>query len=179
MFSKYRSISGIVVNYLANSTNRRIEDDLRKFKEKFLKSHSEVDFNHLFINYNVIPNLSDELKQEFLQLDSIRKESRKNFVLINNNLALLLTKCVIEFPDASDVVHAFFKCLPEYFNSESFLKELKTEDEEKLFDEEEINDLMLHNYVWDSQFVKDNKLSSEVENALMFFVGTQLINDIF
>lgn len=174
-----KNISAYVINHLSNTTNRRIEDDLLKFKQKFLQNHSEIDFNHLFTNQSVVDSLPEDIKTEFLQLQSIRDQARHNFVLAKNKLAILNVKAGIAFVEPQDVLHAFLRCLPEYFNTQSFLEELETVEGYKVFDEEEINDLLLKNYIWDSEFVKSNKIKPEVEEALMFFVGTQLINTIF
>lgn len=175
----FKNISAYLINHLAHTTNKRIEDDLFKFKQKFLQNYSETDFNHLFTNQALVDSLPEDIKEEFLQLQSIREQSRHNFVFAKNKLAILNVKAGIEFPDPQDALHAFLRCLPEYFNTQSFLTEIKTVEGNKILTQEEVDDLMLPNYVWDTIFVKQHKIKPDVEEALMFFVGTQLINTIF
>lgn len=172
-------VIGDFVSTLSANTIRRIESDLQKFKDKYLLNHSENDFNHLFSNPDLVQQLPDDLKDEFNNITSIRNIAKQNIVTLNRKLSVLIVKATIAFPSQIDALTAFFACLPDYFNSESFLKSIKNGLDDEVFSEDDIYQITTQSFVRTSQWVAENTVNQEIEEALMFFVGAQLINDIF
>lgn len=170
---------GYLVSTLSTGTTKRIESDLQKFKEKYIVNHTENDFSHLFTNPDLVEELPDDLKNEFKNVLSIRTLARQNLIMLKNKLSILIVRAGIEFPEKIDAETAFFACLPDYFNTETFLKSIKDNDGDEVFSTDDVNQITSQSFVRNSEWVKRNTVNQETADALMFFVGTQLLNDIF
>lgn len=170
---------GYLISTLSTGTTKRIESDLQKFKDKYIVNHTENDFSHLFTNPELVEELPDNLKNEFKNVLSIRTLARQNLIMLKNKLSILIVRAGIEFPEKIDAETAFFACLPDYFNSETFLKSIKDNDGDEVLSVDDVNQITSQSFVRNSEWVKRNTVSQETVDALMFFVGTQLLNDIF
>ena len=170
---------GYLVSTLSTGTTKRIESDLQKFKEKYIVNHTENDFSHLFTNPDLVEKLPDDLKNEFKNVLSIRALARQNLIMLKNKLSILIVRAGIEFPEKIDAETAFFACLPDYFNTETFLKSIKDNDGDEVLSADDVNQITSQSFVRNSEWVKRNMVNQETADALMFFVGTQLLNDIF
>lgn len=170
---------GYLISTLSTGTTKRIESDLQKFKDKYIVNHTENDFSHLFTNPELVEELPDNLKNEFKNVLSIRTLARKNLIMLKNKLSILIVRAGIEFPEKIDAETAFFACLPDYFNSETFLKSIKDNDGDEVLSVDDVNQITSQSFVRNSEWVKRNTVNQETVDALMFFVGTQLLNDIF
>lgn len=170
---------GYLVSTLATGTTKRIESDLQKFKDKYIVNHTENDFSHLFTNPDLVEELPDDLKNEFKNVLSIRTLARQNLIMLKNKLSILIVRAGIEFSEKIDAETAFFACLPDYFNSETFLKSIKDNDGDEVLSADDVNQITSQSFVRNSEWVKRNTVNQETADALMFFVGTQLLNDIF
>lgn len=170
---------GYLVSTLSTGTTKRIESDLQKFKEKYIVNHTENDFSHLFTNPDLVEELPDDLKNEFKNVLSIRTLARQNLIMLKNKLSILIVRAGIEFPEKIDAETAFFACLPDYFNTETFLKSIKDNDGDAVLSADDVNQITSQSFVRNSEWVKRNTVNQEIADALMFFVGTQLLNDIF
>lgn len=170
---------GYLVSTLSTGTTKRIESDLQKFKDKYIVNHTENDFSHLFTNPELVEELPDDLKNEFKNVLSIRTLARQNLIMLKNKLSILIVRACIEFPEKIDAETAFFACLPDYFNSETFLKSIKDNDGNEVLSADDVNQITSQSFVRNSEWVKRNTVNQETADALMFFVGTQLLNDIF
>ena len=170
---------GYLVSTLSTGTTKRIESDLQKFKDKYIVNHTENDFSHLFTNPDLVEELPDDLKNEFKNVLSIRTLARQNLIMLKNKLSILIVRAGIEFPEKIDAETAFFACLPDYFNSETFLKSITDNDGDEVLSADDINQITSQSFVRNSEWVKRNTVNQETADALMFFVGTQLLNDIF
>lgn len=170
---------GYLISTLSTGTTKRIEADLQKFKDKYIVDHTENDFSHLFTNPELVEELPDNLKNEFKNVLSIRTLARQNLIMLKNKLSILIVRAGIEFPEKIDAETAFFACLPDYFNSETFLKSIKDNDGDEVLSVDDVNQITSQSFVRNSEWVKRNTVNQETVDALMFFVGTQLLNDIF
>lgn len=170
---------GYLVSTLSTGTTKRIESDLQKFKDKYIVNHTENDFSHLFTNSELVEDLPDDLKNEFKNVLSIRTLARQNLIMLKNKLSILIVRAGIEFPEKIDAETAFFACLPDYFNSKTFLKSIKDNDGDEVLSADDVNQITSQSFVRNSEWVKRNTVNQETADALMFFVGTQLLNDIF
>lgn len=170
---------GYLISTLSTGTTKRIESDLQKFKDKYIVNHTENDFSHLFTNPELVEELPDNLKNEFKNVLSIRTLARQNLIMLKNKLSILIVRAGIEFPEKIDAETAFFACLPDYFNSETFLKSIKDNDGDEVLSVDDVNQITSQSFVRNSEWVKRNTVNQETVDALMFFVGTQLLNDIF
>lgn len=164
-----------LIDLISKSTFEQLEKDTEALIEKFEQTYPSIKFKY-FVEYpDTYKEVSDEFKEELKNLIYIKGTIDSNFLLIQTHLSLLMVRSSIHFPNEMDAKTAFFKCLPEYFSTESFLKELM----EDQFNIEDFNSIAIKSYVDDSLFVAENKVTGKLEEALMFFVGSQLVNDLF
>lgn len=164
-----------LITIISKSTYDQLEKDIDTLKEKFIQTYPSIKFEHFVYSPDDYQEVSDEFREELKNVKYIKEIINKNFLIAQTNLSLLMVRSSINFSDEVDAKTAFFKCLPEYFNTEGFLKELLSETSSL----NDFNAISVKSYIDDSSFVKENKVSSKVEEALMFFVGSQLVNDLF
>lgn len=165
-----------MLNTLTINTVKKVEEDVKKFSE----NHSDIpssQIRQLFSNPEALKSMPEEIQDEINNILVAKLQTEGYLKEISNALSFLMAKCNIQFVEPNDSLSAFFACLPDYFSSETVLKSFQ--DYNNYPTDEMIKEITVKSYVQDSEFVKENKVSQEIEDKLMWFVGVQLLNDIF
>lgn len=168
-----------LINTLCNGTVVRINKDVQNLRERVLASTNDPALWDLLWQYpNQLEKLPEEFQQEYSELSELSHQAKDYLTKLTTSLALLMTKANIKFQDEYLVGYAFIKCLPEYFHQPDFLKSIKNNLNED-YVPTELLDLIESKPIECDEFISKHKINQETEEQLMFFVGTQLINDIF
>lgn len=168
-----------LINTLCDSTIARINKDVQNLRDKVLKSTEDTALWDLLWQYpNQLDKLPEQFRQEYKELSEISNQAKNYLTKLTTSLALLMTKANITFQDEYVAGYAFIKCLPEYFHQPDFLKSIKNNLDEPYIPNALVEQLELKPIECD-EFISKHKVNQETEEQLMFFVGTQLINDIF
>lgn len=174
-------IVGAIINSISKSTINTLEKDLQNAKDNYLASgKTEDDFYHFINSINNNPNLEveTEVEQDIKNLQETKNEAGVHLIILVNNLSLLNVRCNTEFKSSDDILSALFWTLPDFFRTDHFFNELKQEDIS--LTDENIKAIQAKSYVAESEFVKKQKQwFAPYEDSLMFFMGTQLLADIF
>lgn len=174
------NIVATIVSNLAENTIKNVEDDLIKLKEEFTKDNDENQFYYLLNSLLHNPDLDvgngleDKIKDLFLTKQAINEKVTS----LTNALSLLDVRCNTYFKEPEDAITAFFNVLPEFFSTDHFFNELNKET--TLLTKDTICVIQTKSYVKETGFVKKQKeWFKKYEDSLDFFLGTQLLSDIF
>lgn len=176
-------VIGVLLNNLTASTIETIEKDLINAKQKFSEEGNEDhEFYHLvnLIRNGTELNLDTETKKTIADLIETKRLCNQHVLALTNNLGLLNIRCNTEYKTSEDALTAFFHILPEYFRTDHFLNEINKDKSSPLLSKDTIYAIQTKSYVADSEFVKKQReWFAPYEDSLNFFLGTQLLAEIF